>query len=685
MGTEARAHELLHDFLGPAATFRPGQLEAVEALVDDRRRTLVVQRTGWGKSIVYLIATRLVREAGGGPTVVISPLLALMRNQIEMGERIGVRSATINSENPDDWTAIEDDIREARVDLLLISPERLNNARFRENLLGPLARSVGLFVVDEVHCISDWGHDFRPDYRRIGRILDRFPRTVPVLGCTATANDRVIADVVTQFGDDLLVIRGPLSRESLRLRVLDLPSQAERLAWLARELPRMEGTGIVYCLTIEDTNRAARWLRAQGHDAVAYTGQTTAEDRLIIEDRLSRNEVKAVVATSALGMGYDKPDLAFVIHFQSPGSPVAYYQQIGRAGRGLDTAEVVLLRGHEDRDIQDWFIKTAFPDKADAEAVLAYLGEQEEPVGIGAIERIVNVRRSRLEAMLKILEVEGAVGRDGGKWYRTAVPWAYDSERIERVTAHRRQEQAAMEAYGTNGVCLMGHLLEQLDDPTVGRCGRCSTCLPTETEPVDPARVAEAVMFLRRQPVIIGPRRQWPTGFEEFRGRIGPDEQLEEGRALCLWGDAGWGRLVREGKYQHEHFDDELVTAAAQLVQSWAPDPAPTWVTAVPSTKRPDLVRGFASRLGAALGLPFLEVVTKVRDARPQKEMDNSAQQAANVYGAFAVIGEVPEGPALLVDDVVDSGWTLTVTGVALRQAGAAAVHPLVLAKATGD
>lgn len=476
--TTDRATDLLRQLLGPSATFRLGQLDAIVALVDDRRRTLVVQRTGWGKSIVYLIATRLLRDQGSGPTLVISPLLALMRNQIEMGGGIGVRTATINSSNEDDWTRIERAIHDDEVDLLLISPERLNNARFRDNLLSALARSVGLFVVDEVHCISDWGHDFRPDYRRIGRILDLFPRTVPVLGCTATANDRVIDDIEAQFGYDLLVLRGPLARDSLRLQVLDMPSQAERLAWIAREIPRLEGTGIVYCLTVEDALRVGRWLRSNSIDAVTYTGQTDSEERLLIEGELSRNERKVVVATSALGMGYDKPDLAFVVHFQSPGSPIAYYQQIGRAGRALDRAKVVLLRGHEDRDIQDWFINTAFPEQADAEAVLAFLAGRDVPVGIGLIEAQVNVRRSRLLAMLKILEVEGAVGREGASWYRTASSWTYPAERIERITAQRRQEQQAMDDYGSTSTCLMVHLLAQLDDHDVEPCGRCGTCDP---------------------------------------------------------------------------------------------------------------------------------------------------------------------------------------------------------------
>jgi ATP-dependent DNA helicase RecQ len=684
MSTVDDARELLAQFLGPGARFRPGQLEAIEALVDGRQRVLVVERTGWGKSVVYLIATCLLRAKGHGPTLVVSPLLALMRNQIEMGERIGVRSATINSENVDDWRAIEQSAQRGDVDLLLISPERLNNPRFRENVLGALAGSVGAFVIDEVHCISDWGHDFRPDYRRVGRVLGRLPRTVPVLGCTATANDRVVADIQEQLGAELLVIRGALARESLRLSVIDLPSQGERLAWLATTIPEMPGTGIVYCLTIQDAERVNQWLQSRGVDSVAYTGQTPPDERLSTERDLLENRVKVVVATSALGMGYDKPDLAFVVHFQSPGSPIAYYQQIGRAGRALETAEVVLLRGHEDRDIQDWFITTAFPSAEDADDVLTLLEAQDEPIGVGRIETGANLRRSRLEAMLKILEVEGAVGREGGKWYRTAARWEYDHERVRRVTEHRRREQEAMVEYATTDRCLMQVLLDSLDDPATVPCGRCGNCDPRDPNVPSRALAAEATEFLRNQPIVLAPRRQWPTGLEQRRGRIGPDELLGEGRALCVWGDGGWGPLVREGKYEDGRFDDDLVAAAAALVEAWGPAPPPGWVSCVPSDRHPELVPDFARRLAAALGLPFAPVIHRTQDTPSQKDMENSAQQAGNILGAFAIDASVSSDPVLLVDDVADSRWTLTIIGSELRRADVNAVHPLVLARATG-
>src|SRR3954470_15054656 len=442
------AEEVLRRLAGEHAVLRDDQWLAIEALVVDRRRVLCVQRTGWGKSAVYFVATALLREQGSGPTLLVSPLLALMRNQVLAADALGLRARTINSANRDDWQPIFDELQRDEVDLLMISPERLNNPAFRSDVLPDFVDRVGLLVVDEAHCISDWGHDFRPDYRRIAALLPTLSADVAVLCTTATANDRVVADVEAQLQTEagaLLTLRGPLERESLRLEVVNLPGSAERLAWLATHVPNLPGSGIVYCLTIRDVALVTDWLRKQGISAEPYSGESDPESRPGVESRLLNNEVKCVVATSALGMGYDKPDLGFVVHYQSPGSPIAYYQQVGRAGRKLAESDAVLLRGFEDRQIQDYFINVAFPPEQRVRDVLDVLESSEEPQSLPAIEQQVNVRRGRLEAMLKVLEVEGAVARTGSKWSRTSVPWEYDAERVERVTAVRRAEQKAME------------------------------------------------------------------------------------------------------------------------------------------------------------------------------------------------------------------------------------------------
>jgi ATP-dependent DNA helicase RecQ len=683
---EDRAELALRQMLGSEVSFRPGQPESIVAVAEGRERVLLVQRTGWGKSAVYFIATKLLREDGAGPTLLVSPLLALMRNQIEMAARLGVRAATIHSANNEEWDGIRAGLERDEVDILLVSPERFNNDLFREEILPMVARRVGLLVVDEAHCISDWGHDFRPDYRRIVRVLDQLPAGAPVLCTTATANDRVVQDIVSQLGSDIRVLRGPLDRESLALSVIDLRSQADRLAWLATVIPTLQGSGVVYCLTIEDTKRVARFLVAEGIDAEAYSGDTDPVDRERIEQALIRNELRVVVATSALGMGFDKPDLGFVIHYQSPGSPIAYYQQVGRAGRALEHAPAVLLRGYEDEEIQDYFIRVAFPPKEQAEQVVRVLVEAGRPLSIAQILAEVNVRRSRLEAMLKVLEVEGAIARDKGKWVRTLEPWTYDEELVAKVTAARRAEQQSMRDYAASEGCMMRFLRERLDDPEAADCGRCANCTGEKWQvALDPAMVERAKVQLRNAELLVEPRKLWASYVGEPKGKVAPELQLEMGRALSTESDGGWGGQVRRGR-QEGSFDPGLVKAAAALIRNrWSPSPFPEWVTCVPSLARPELVPGFARALADELRLPFVDLVHKVRDIPPQKDMENSAQQLRNVYGAFSVVEPPLPEPVLLVDDLVDSRWTLTVIGVALRQAGSGPVHPFVLARTSGS
>jgi ATP-dependent DNA helicase RecQ len=495
-----------------------------------------------------------------------------------------------------------------------------------------------------------------------------------------------VQDIVSQLGSDIRVLRGPLERESLALSVIDLRSQADRLAWLATVIPTLEGSGVVYCLTIEDTKRVARFLVAEGIDAEAYSGDTDPVDRERIEQALIRNELRVVVATSALGMGFDKPDLGFVIHYQSPGSPIAYYQQVGRAGRALEHAPAVLLRGHEDEEIQDYFIRVAFPPKEQAEQVVRVLVEAGRPLSISQILAEVNVRRSRLEAMLKVLEVEGAIARDKGKWVRTLEPWTYDEELVAKVTAARRAEQQSMRDYAASEGCLMRFLRERLDDPEATECGRCANCTGEKWQvALDPAMVERAKAQLRNAELLVEPRKLWASYVGEPKGKIAPEHVLEMGRALSTESDGGWGGQVRRGR-EEGAFDPGLVKAAVALIRErWSPSPLPEWVTCVPSLSHPSLVPDFARALAEQLGLPFVEIVRKVRDIPPQKDMENSAQQLRNVYGAFSVVEPPLPESVLLVDDIVDSRWTLTVIGVALRQAGSGSVHPFVLARASGS
>jgi ATP-dependent DNA helicase RecQ len=664
------------------AEFRPAQLEAIRDVVVDRARVLCVQRTGWGKSAVYFIATALLREAGAGPTLIVSPLLALMRNQLAAARRLGLRAHTINSTNRDEWDDVRERLAAGSIDLLLISPERLNNARFRDDMLPLFAASVGLLVIDEAHCISDWGHDFRPDYRRVKDMLDALAPDAAVLGTTATANDRVVRDVLEQLaapgGEPLRSYRGPLARTSLRLEVLDLPQPAQRLAWLVENLPALQGSGIVYTLTKRDAEQVATFLAANGISALAYSGEQDSDDRIATEDRLLRNDVKAVVATSALGMGYDKPDLRFVVHYQAPGSVVSYYQQVGRAGRGVDHADIVLLRGGEDRRIQDFFIEQAFPDRERVATVLGELGAAgDEGRTTRELMAVVNLGMGRLEAMLKILDVEGAVRRDGSRW--RAVPgtdWTYDAERYAQVTALRRAEQEAMGAFGRDGRCLMRVLQEELDDPEPRDCGRCSVCTaPRFADPPAPALVELAARHLRSKPIELEVKKMAPDPQGTMR-KIPDDARIDPGWALARFGDGGWWPAVERGLRAGE-FEDDVVRGLADVVRRG--ETPIDWITVVPSARLGDVVARLAARVAAELGVPYLELVGRVAERPPQREMANAVQQAANVRGAFAVTAPPPPGTGILLDDRRSSGWTLAMVGGQLRRAGAERIVPLAL------
>jgi ATP-dependent DNA helicase RecQ len=662
---EQRALALLRVGSGqPAAQFREGQEEAIRHIVEGLGRLLVVQKTGWGKSFLYFIAAKLLRETGEGPTLLISPLLALMRNQIAAAERMGLRAVTINSDNRNDWAAVEPAIQRDEVDILLISPERLANERFGVEVLASVATRIALLVVDEAHCISDWGHDFRPHYRLLERIVRTLPPNLRLLATTATANNRVMDDLRVVLGPNLDVSRGDLNRPSLALQSIRLPSQAERLAWLAERVPMLPGHGIIYTLTVRDAVQVAEWLRSRGVNVESYTGET-GDRRAELEQALLDNQVKALVATTALGMGFDKPDLAFVIHYQTPGSVVAYYQQVGRAGRALEAAYGVLLSGEEER-------------------VLEALEETRQGLSIPELLGRVNISMGRIDKTIALLALESPapIAKQGTKWQLTAATlkeafW----QRAERLTKLRREEQGQMQEYVSLTSGHMAFLIRALD----GESGEFyAPTLPALPPAADPALVREAVAFLRRTSLPMEPRKQWPPGGMPqcgVTGRIPASYQARPGRALCIWGDAGWGSLVRQGKYHDRHFADELVRACAALVREWHPQPAPVWVTCIPSRRHPELVPDFARRLAALLNLPFVMVLEKTHDRPEQKTMANSTQQARNIDGSLAITAQtLPSGPVLLVDDMADSRWTLTVAGWLLRTHGSGDVFPLALA-----
>jgi ATP-dependent DNA helicase RecQ len=711
-----RADAVLRELAGGDSRLREDQWHAIEALVVDHRRALVVQRTGWGKSAVYFVATALLRAAGAGPTVIVSPLLALMRNQIDAAARAGITARTINSANAEEWQTVQAEVAAGAVDVLLVSPERLNNPDFRDQVLPRLAASTGLLVVDEAHCISDWGHDFRPDYRRLRTMLAELPAGVPVLATTATANSRVTADVAEQLGTgggEALVLRGPLDRESLKLGVVRLGDPAHRLAWLADRLDDLPGSGIVYTLTVAAAEEVTAFLRQRGFAVASYSGRTEDVDRRSAEADLLANRVKALVATSALGMGFDKPDLGFVVHLGSPQSPIAYYQQVGRAGRGIKQAEALLLPGPEDQAIWRYFASLAFPPEEQVRATLAALAAhtgpdgQPLPLSTPALEARVDLRRTRLETMLKVLDVDGAVKRVRGGWISTGQPWAYDRERYARVAETRQAEQQSMLEYAATDGCRMEFLRRRLDDEQAGPCGRCDNCTgegrPAETsaDALDAARAA-----LGRAGIEIEPRRQWPTALAaagvDLKGRITPAEQAAPGRALGRLSDIGWGTRLRTllaPDAADTAVPADVLDAVVTVLADWARGPGgwasgaadaparPVGVVTVASRTRPELVGSLGAGIARIGRLPLLGRIDYAAGEPQRGSRSNSAQRLRMLHNSFVLppaLGDAlasAAGPVLLVDDFTDSGWTLAVAARLLRRAGATGVLPLVLAQ----
>lgn len=674
----AKASVILRQLYGEKAAFRDGQYEAIEATMT-KRRTLVVQRTGWGKSLVYFICTKLMRSEHRGVTLVVSPLLVLMENQMEAAEKMGLRcdalNSTVKDRRKDILTAIEQD----ELDLVLVTPETL----FSEDVQSHIRNfRIGLFVIDEAHCISDWGHDFRLEYGNLRKIVAQLPENVPILATTATANNRVVSDLCAQLGNDVFISRGPLTRDSLYIQVLNKPDKIERYAWMLENIPKLPGSGIIYCLTQRDCDYLAEFLNKNRISAAAYysrNGEDGEELNRTIEGKFHNNKLKVIVATIKLGMGYDKGDIAFVIHYQMPSNIVSYYQQIGRAGRNIDKAYIFLMYGKEDEDILNYFIDTAFPNEKETDSIMKYIGDHD---GVKANQIMVsmNIRKGRIDKALSFLENDGFIRRDRGTYYITPKVYRYDMEHYDAVTAIRRREMEQMKALARTAGCYSRYIVSCLDDEDAHDCNHCANCLGREILPsaVSQEYIHMAEEYINGLIIPIEPRKMWENSSVTKHSKIA--FQNQPGLCLAKYGDAGYGELVRQGKYSKDkRFCDELVGKCTQLLKPFMAEHHLHHICCVPSL-RSELVKDFAKRLAASLGVSYVELLEKT-DARQQKTMENSAFQCANAYTSFSVRENVSiPKDILLVDDMVDSRWTLTVCGYRLMEAGAENVFPFALA-----
>lgn len=674
----------LKNSYGEEAEFREGQREAIEAVLENKR-LLVVQKTGWGKSLVYFLATKILRKRRNGITLIVSPLLALMNNQVDAANQLGLYVVTINSGNMEEWDSIKEKIKQDKVDALIISPERLANPEFRQMLQEGMANKIVLFVVDEAHCISDWGHDFRPDYRRIIDVIKLLPSNIPLLATTATANNRVIKDIREQLGDKLLVSRGSLMRETLALQISDLPSKEERLAWILKNINFMPGTGIIYCLTVNDCKLVNKWLRMNGIRSESYFADMEGEKKNEVIGAFMSNSIKVLVATVAFGMGFDKFDIGFVIHFQKPGNLVAYYQQIGRAGRGIKEAYAIMLCGAEDDEINNYFIDSAFPTELLMDEVVKIL-MQYPGIRIKEFEQYINMKSAKIKQCITYLLVNGDIYCENGRYYKSLRAWKPDVEKSREITNIRRNELLQMENFSKLKSCYMEFIAKELDDPHPKVCGKCENCLGKRLFPIGLPEdmLMKAQQFIREDFNIIEPRKQWPIGIViDGKSKIAENMINKQGRVLSNYGDAGWGMLVSKGKYEDGYFDEQLVEASYLLLKDFVIENDIKWVTYVPSVRRPQLVKTFAERVATALQLTCYDTIEKVNDSSCQKELNTNYLQYNNADSSFKVTRVYP-GNVLLVDDMVDSKWTFTVCGYKLKKCGSGEVFPFALANSAG-
>jgi ATP-dependent DNA helicase RecQ len=678
------ANRVITAMAGPDARLRDDQTTAVAALCEEAARVLVVQATGWGKSAVYWAATAIRRSEQFGPTLVVSPLLSLMRDQVAAASKAGLRAATLNSSNIDEWDDIERSLKPGDLDVLLVSPERLANPGFGRRVLDALAGNLGLLVIDEAHAVSDWGHDFRPDYRRVSDVLQQLNPATPVLATTATANQRVTDDVAHQLGSATLVLRGPLARSSLELSVVDHLSPIERYSWVVDQLPRLPGSGIVYVLTVADATRLTEAIKAvHGFDfpVAAYSGQLEGGERHALEDALRDNRLKALVATSALGMGYDKPDLGFVVHVGAPPSPVSYYQQVGRAGRAIDHAHAVLLPSEADAGVWDYFATSTIPVPEQVGKVLAVLSS--EPRSIAALEAESGVRRTRVELLLKQLAVDGVTDRVEAGWVSTGKPWHFDAPHYDGVVRVRRREADIMRAYTRGERCLMELLQSSLDDPSAQACGRCSVCrggLPDGlVAKPSPETVRKVTEVLRGEVHLLEPRKMWPGGAYGSRGKISAGEMAEVGRTLVYADAPEWRDTVATMFAADAPAPQEVLDASVKLLSGWRSSwvARPEVVMALPAGGFPTLTGSVADHIAAVgrLEQAGIEVARPPLDLRDR----SSAEEAALWRDGIQVRDEVAGRVVLLVVDATSSLWPITIAASKLRGGGAQAVLPLLV------
>jgi ATP-dependent DNA helicase RecQ len=609
-----------------------------------------------------------------GVTIVFSPLIALMRDQVRSLRNKGIRAAAINSnQDEEENVAIIEKAQANQLDILYIAPERMENAEW---ISASFEMKIAMVVIDEAHCISIWGQSFRPNYRRIVNLVRLLPKSFPVLATTATATPRVEADIIEQVGSDLIPIRGKLLRSNIRLSVVHVQSEDEKFFWLAENLPKLRKTGIIYTGTQASTDIYSNWLQYLGFNSAAYNGRLDAETRMRIESDFIGNKYDCVVSTNALGMGIDKPDIRFIIHTQVPQSPIHYYQEIGRAGRdGQEAHAILLYNPHADDELPKAFIEGSKPSFNKYEKVIA--ATKKALLGQNEIIKATNLKQTQVSVIIADLIDQGILNEQQGKskkyFYNPDAP-SLDISAFEILRSSQMQELHKMLEYAITDACRMQYLCSYLGDSMEGRCGVCD----------NDTRIR----------LSINSTESLKARLQGFRETFFPLLEVESSRSRIVNGVAASyyrvsnvGAALKHSKYQGGgDFPDWLLRLTMKAYRKHFGSLAFDLVLYVPPTESGDLVRNFAEKVADTLSIPISHGLVKVGVSSPQKVFQSGISKKDNVHGKFAHMqpAEILGNRILLIDDIFDSGYTIKEIGQYLTSLGATTIAPLVIARTVG-
>ncbi len=674
---KTKAYDILHSIYGKNASFREGQYEAIEATLS-HKRTLVVQKTGWGKSLIYFVCSKILKAQNKGLTIIISPLLTLMENQIEQATQFNLKCEQLNSSTYERHEEILNGMANNQYDLIFATPETL----CKTNIITSLSSgsiNIALIVVDEAHCISDWGHDFRLEYTKIKDIITTLPESTHILATTATANNIVINDINEQFGGDTFISRGSLTRKSLNIQTSVFNDDYEKYAFILQHIQSIPGTGIIYCLTKNDCESLSEFLNMHNISARPFYSGLNNDFNNETLSLFKENKIKAIVATIKLAMGFDKGDVSFVINYDIPKNITLCYQEIGRAGRNIDNAYIIILFSNRDIKINNFFIEQAFPTEEDSLDVYNCV-KNNNGITKRAIQSLVNIQSGKINKSIDFLEHDGFIYKDNNKYYTAPKTYFYNKEHYNAITKQRYEDLENMKNIINVKTCLSKYIVNKLDDTTAQNCGKCTNCrqkLLFSTN-LNEQALREAHNFIDNKYIVIEPRKMWLDG--QSNKKIPLINEI--GFALTKYNNSFYGDLVKQGKYGDlKGFSDKLLNKVCDVIPKLFAKQKILYITAVPS-KNSTLVEDFTKQVAEKLHLKYIKILEKITNTH-QKDQQNSSYQCSHARSSFKIIDNIQHPHnynIILLDDMKDSGWTLTVCGYLLREYGFEKVFPFALA-----